>query len=163
MTAIILIILSILEFKDRSDGSQEVDESKNYQQSQAAQQREGSTSKCTHLTIQVPKETEVEMTTDNQIIEKNGATEAELHMEVANLDTRNLKKRTKGNGVSRKEPVAVHTRVIRRAVPAVREGKMRPGSESSARRIAASSLKHDRSSSWKQITEQRQAELPESL
>jgi hypothetical protein len=34
MIAIILIILIILKFKGRSDGSYKVDESKNYQQSQ---------------------------------------------------------------------------------------------------------------------------------
>ncbi|KDR17507.1 hypothetical protein L798_07959 [Zootermopsis nevadensis] len=34
MIAIILIILIILKFKNRSDGSYKVDESKNYQQSQ---------------------------------------------------------------------------------------------------------------------------------
>jgi hypothetical protein len=114
-------------------------------------------------------ETEVELTTDNQMIEKNvdiinkGATEAvaerqELHMEVANVDTvrslddrcldqqinvrrrRNLKKRTQGNRVSRKEPIAVHTRVTRHAVPAVSKGnkRKRPRSDSSARRIAES-------------------------
>jgi hypothetical protein len=83
-------------------------------------------------------ETEVELTTDNQIIEKNdelinkGATEAvaerqELHIEVANVDTvwslgdrcldqqinvrrhHNLKKLTQGIGVFCKELIAVHT------------------------------------------------------
>jgi hypothetical protein len=34
MIAIVLIILIILKFKNRSDGSYKVDESKNYQQSQ---------------------------------------------------------------------------------------------------------------------------------
>jgi hypothetical protein len=109
---------------------------------------------------------EVEMTTHNRMIEKNvelintGATEAaaerqELHSEVANVDSvrslddlqlnqqvgvrhcRKLKKRTQGNGMSRKELIAIHRRVIRGAVPAVRKGKilMRPGSESTARRM----------------------------
>jgi hypothetical protein len=72
-----------------------------------------------------------------------GATETvaerqELHMEVVDVDSvrslqdqsldqqinvlrrRKLSKRTQGNGVSSKEHIAVHTRVIRRAVPAVR-------------------------------------------
>jgi hypothetical protein len=95
-------------------------------------------------------ETEVQLTTDNQIIEKNielinkGATEAvaerqELHIEVVNVGTvrslverclnqqtdvrcrRKFKKRTQGNGVSRKERIAVHTRVIRCAVLVVRK------------------------------------------
>jgi hypothetical protein len=41
-----------------------------------------------------------------------------------------FQKWTQGNGVSRKEKIAVHTRVIRRAVPVVRKGN-----ECSARRI----------------------------
>jgi hypothetical protein len=78
----------------------------------------------------------------------------EFHSEVVNVDTvrslenrcldqkinvrhrQKLKKRTQGNGVSCKELITVHTRVICRAVPAVWKGNMRkgPGSESSARR-----------------------------
>jgi hypothetical protein len=56
------------------------------------------TSKCTHLISLVPEKMEVEMITDNQIIQKNvelihkGASEAvskrqELHPEVVNVDT----------------------------------------------------------------------------
>jgi hypothetical protein len=56
------------------------------------------TNKCNHLISQIPKRTQVEMTTDNQMLEKNvelintGATEAvaerqELHIETANLDS----------------------------------------------------------------------------
>jgi hypothetical protein len=105
------------------------------------------------------------MTTDNQMTEKNvelinaEATEAvaerqELGSELVNVDSvrslddrcldqqpnvrrcRKLKKQTQGNGVSRKELI-VHTRVIQRAVPAVRKVNMRnrPGSGSTARRM----------------------------
>jgi hypothetical protein len=51
-------------------------------------------------------------------------------------------KQTQGNGVSRKELIAVHTRVIRRAVLAVRKGNMRkrPGSENTARRMPQSKM-----------------------
>jgi hypothetical protein len=45
---------------------------------------------------------------------------------------RKLKKRTQGNVESSKELIAVHTTVIRWAVPAVRKG---PGSQSSTRRM----------------------------
>jgi hypothetical protein len=108
----------------------------------------------THLISHVQKEAEVELTTDNQTIEKNvelintGATEAvaerqELLSEVDNVDAvrsfndrcldqqinvrrcRKLRKRTEGIGVSRKELIAVHTRVTRLAVPAVHKGNMR--------------------------------------
>jgi hypothetical protein len=55
--------------------------------------------KCTHLISQIPKETEVELTTDNQMIKKNvdlintGATETvterqELRTELVNVDTK---------------------------------------------------------------------------
>jgi hypothetical protein len=96
------------------------------------------------------KETEVEMTTDNQMIEKDVelinqiATEAvaerqELNFEVVNVDSvrflhdrqsnqqidvwrrRKLKKRTQRNGVSSKKLIVVHSRVIQRAVPAARK------------------------------------------
>jgi hypothetical protein len=99
------------------------------------------TNECTHVISQVPKETEVEITTDKQKIEKNvelitnGTTEAvaerqELHNEVANVDSvrllddrcsdqqinirrlRKLKKRTQGNCVSSKKLIPVHTRAI---------------------------------------------------
>jgi hypothetical protein len=108
------------------------------------------TRKLTHLISHVQKETEVEMTTDNQTIEKNveliniGATEIvaerqELLSEVVNVDSvRSLDDRCwyqqmdvrrcrnlKGNGVPSKELIAGHTRVIRRAVPALRKGKIR--------------------------------------
>jgi hypothetical protein len=79
----------------------------------------------------------------------------ELHSEVVNVDSerslddrqlnqqtgvrrrRKFKKRTQGNGASRNELIAIRTRVIRRALPAVRKGRRRkrPGSESTARRI----------------------------
>jgi hypothetical protein len=47
-----------------------------------------------------------------------------------------------GNGMSRKELIAVYTRIIRRAVPAVRKGNMRkrPGSESTAMRMPQSKM-----------------------
>jgi hypothetical protein len=61
------------------------------------------------------------------------------------LDVRHrhkLKKRTQGNGVSHKKLVAVHSRVIRHAVPAVSKRNMRkrPGSENTARRIPESRM-----------------------
>jgi hypothetical protein len=111
------------------------------------------------------------MTTDNQMIKKNVelinqvATEAvterqETHAEVLNVDSvrslnarclnqqikiqhhRKLKKRTQGNGESSKKLIAVHTRIIQRAVPAVRKGNMRkmPGNESTARRMPQSKM-----------------------
>jgi hypothetical protein len=129
--------------------------------------RHGSkTNKCTHIISQELKETEVVLTTDNQIMEKivelinKGATEPvaerqDLSSELVNVDSvrslddqsldqqigirhrSKLKKAIQGNGVSRKELIAVHTRVIRCAVPAVRKGNIRkrPGSESTASRI----------------------------
>jgi hypothetical protein len=50
---------------------------------------------------------------------------------------RMFKKRTQGNSASRKKLIAVHIRVIRRALPVVckRNMRKRPGSESIARRI----------------------------
>jgi hypothetical protein len=85
-----------------------------------------------------------------------------LHSEVLNVDSvRSLdgrqvnqqigvrcrwkfKKRTQGNGVSSKELIAVNSRAIGRAVPAVRKGNMRMrkrlGSESTARRMPHSRM-----------------------
>jgi hypothetical protein len=110
------------------------------------------------------------MTTDNQMVEKNvelinTATEAvaerqELRSEVVHVDSarsledpqlnqqigvrrlRKLKKRTQRNGESSKKLIAVHTRIIRRAAPAVRKGNMRkrPDSESTARRMPHSRM-----------------------
>jgi hypothetical protein len=101
------------------------------------------------------KETEDELTTDNQkTVEENielinkGAMEAveeqqKLRIEVVNVKVvrslddqhldqqldvqhhRNLKNWTQGNGVSRKTLIAFHRRVIQRAVPAMCKGNVR--------------------------------------
>jgi hypothetical protein len=66
----------------------------------------------------------------------------QLNQQIGVRRRRKFKKRTQGNGVSRKELIAFHTRVIRRAVPAVRKGNMRkrPGSENTAIRMPQSKM-----------------------
>jgi hypothetical protein len=108
-------------------------------------------------------------TNSNKIIDQNVelikqvATEEvterpELHSEIVYVDSvrslddrqlnqqidvqrhRKFKKRTQGIGVSSEKLIAVHSRVIQRAVPAVRKGNMRKrsGSENTARRMPQS-------------------------
>jgi hypothetical protein len=66
----------------------------------------------------------------------------QLNQQLGVLSRRKFKKRTQGNGVSRKGLIAVHTRVIRRAVPVVRKGNIRKrtGSESTAGRMPQSKM-----------------------
>jgi hypothetical protein len=105
------------------------------------------------------------MTTDNQRIEKNvelintrtkeaPSERQELSTKVLNVDDRQLdqqigvcrhsklKKRTQRNVESSKKLIAVHTRVTRHVLPAVRKGNMRkrPDSENAARRMPQSKM-----------------------
>jgi Mg2+ and Co2+ transporter CorA len=102
------------------------------------------------------------MTTDNQRIEKNvelRTTEApserqELSTKILNVDDQQLdhqigvrrrsklKKQTQRNVESSKKLIAVHTRVTRHALPAVRKRNMRkrPDSENTARRMPQSKM-----------------------